>query len=253
MRSFKLLVAGAVVAVPLSISLAPVGVGASQPPANQAVTVTNFPATQNVTGTVNVGNFPAFPTTQAVSGTVNVGNFPAFPTTQAVSGTVGVNSLPPISGTVATHPDIPPHAFNLRFLGGSGGNFSNNIGVDGPIADGVRVAITDVVITSAQTLVTTPTRVIIYGSPSANSVGVVNPNPTCDPSYEDTVAVPGNTMLADLVVSPNSTTSEHYTVPDFEPAPQNTNIFNRSWPCLFAIAPGVSGISIQISGYEFGP
>lgn len=46
------------------------------------VTGTFFQATQPVSGTVNVGNFPA---TQPVSGTVNVGNFPA---SQAVTGTV---------------------------------------------------------------------------------------------------------------------------------------------------------------------
>lgn len=48
------------------------------------VAVTNFPATQPVSGSVSVSNFPA---TQPVSGTVNVGNFPA---TQPVSGTVSV-------------------------------------------------------------------------------------------------------------------------------------------------------------------
>lgn len=39
-----------------------------------SVAVSNFPATQAVSGTVSVGNFPA---TQAVSGTVAVNNFPA--------------------------------------------------------------------------------------------------------------------------------------------------------------------------------
>lgn len=76
------------------------------------VKVLNFPPTQTVGGTVNVGNLPA---TQPVSGTVNVGNFPTnqavsgdvavsnFPSTQAVSGTVSVANLPAtqsVSGTV---------------------------------------------------------------------------------------------------------------------------------------------------------
>lgn len=52
------------------------------------VDVTNFPATQPVSGTVSVNNFPA---TQPVSGTVNVGNFPG---TQPVSGTVSVGNFP---------------------------------------------------------------------------------------------------------------------------------------------------------------
>ncbi|GAC1528984.1 MAG: hypothetical protein NVS3B1_20430 [Marmoricola sp.] len=46
------------------------------------VSVSNFPATQPVSGTVSVSNLPA---TQPVSGTVSVSNFPA---TQPVSGTV---------------------------------------------------------------------------------------------------------------------------------------------------------------------
>lgn len=50
-----------------------------------SVAVSNFPATQPVSGTVAVSNFPA---TQPVSGTVAVSNFPA---TQPVSGTVTAN------------------------------------------------------------------------------------------------------------------------------------------------------------------
>lgn len=57
------------------------------------VQVTNFPATQNVGGSVNVSNLPA---TQAVSGTVNVGNFPA---TQNIAGSVSVTN-----GTVGIDP-----------------------------------------------------------------------------------------------------------------------------------------------------
>lgn len=57
-------------------------VGAS----SQVVAVTNFPATQPVSGTVAVSNLPG---TQPVSGTVAVSNFPA---TQPVSGTVTANA-----------------------------------------------------------------------------------------------------------------------------------------------------------------
>jgi hypothetical protein len=87
------------------------------------VAVTNWPASQNVNGTVSVSNFPA---TQPVSGTVgitgsvSVGNFPA---TQPVSGTVSVGNFPasvevsndagnplPVSGTVSVgnFPAIQP-------------------------------------------------------------------------------------------------------------------------------------------------
>lgn len=58
------------------------------------VAVTNWPTSQNVNGTVDVGNFPATQSvTQGtdpwvVSGTVDVGNFPA---TQTVDGTVTAN------------------------------------------------------------------------------------------------------------------------------------------------------------------
>src|SRR5665213_1963681 len=85
------------------------------------ISVSNFPATQVVSGSVSVSNFPAFPATQVVSGsvsvsnlpvtqpisgsvtllgtstiagTVSVSNFPAFPATQVVSGTVSVSNFP---------------------------------------------------------------------------------------------------------------------------------------------------------------
>jgi hypothetical protein len=59
-----------------------------------AVTGTFWQATQPVSGTVAVSNFP---TTQTVGGTVNVGNFPA---SQAVTGVFWQNTQP-VSGTVA--------------------------------------------------------------------------------------------------------------------------------------------------------
>lgn len=90
-------------AVPVSVSNFP----ATQP-VSGSVTVSNLPATQPVSGTVSVSNFPA---TQPVSGTVaaaqsgtwtvSVSNFPA---TQPVSGSVSVSNFPatqPISGTVS--------------------------------------------------------------------------------------------------------------------------------------------------------
>jgi hypothetical protein len=97
---------------------------------SSSVTVSNFPTSQEVTGTVSVDNHPTsievsnfptshevegtvsidnFPTTQAVSGTVAVSNHPTsvqvsnFPTTQPVSGSVNVGNLPAtqsVTGTV---------------------------------------------------------------------------------------------------------------------------------------------------------
>lgn len=66
-------------------SLFPAGTKANPSPTD--VLVTNFPATQAVSGTVSVGNFPAFPATQAVSGTVSVGNFPASTQTVVMNTT----------------------------------------------------------------------------------------------------------------------------------------------------------------------
>ena len=70
-----------------------------------AVSVSNFPATQPISGSVSVSNLPA---TQPISGSVSVSNFPA---TQPVSGTVAVSSQPPLSYltdnvAVATMPPI---------------------------------------------------------------------------------------------------------------------------------------------------
>src|SRR6185437_1561099 len=80
-----------------------------------SVAVSNFPATQPISGTVtaNVGTG-----TQPVSGTVAISNFPAtqpvsgtfFQTTQPVSGSVAVSNFPvtqPVSGTVTAN-DVPP-------------------------------------------------------------------------------------------------------------------------------------------------
>ena len=73
----------------------------------QTVNVGNFPATQGVTGSVSVSNFPAVQTVSVsgavsvtgavstdISGqTVNVGN---FPTTQGVTGSVSVSNFPAV-------------------------------------------------------------------------------------------------------------------------------------------------------------
>jgi hypothetical protein len=106
------------------------------------VAVTNWPASQNVNGSVSVSNFPAtqpvsgtvgvtgsvsvtnFPATQPVSGSVNVGNFPTsteisndsgnpipvsgavtvsnFPATQPVSGSISVSNFPATQAVTGT-------------------------------------------------------------------------------------------------------------------------------------------------------
>ncbi len=57
-------------------------------PVSGSVSVSNFPTVQQIVGTVGVGNFPA---SQTVSGSVSVSNFPA---TQAVSGSVNIGNSP---------------------------------------------------------------------------------------------------------------------------------------------------------------
>ena len=69
---------------------------------NGTINVANFPATQTVNGTVNIGNTVFanvinFPASQNVYGTVNIGNFPA---TQNVSGTFW-QTTQPVSGNVS--------------------------------------------------------------------------------------------------------------------------------------------------------
>jgi hypothetical protein len=115
---------GATDPVPVSGNVAVNGtVGIDQ--TNNGMTVTNFPASQNVNGTVDVGNLPA---TQPVSGSVSVNNLPAvqnvsgsvgldpannhvqvdnLPATQNVAGTVNVGNLPAtqnVAGTVGIDP-----------------------------------------------------------------------------------------------------------------------------------------------------
>jgi hypothetical protein len=63
------------------------GSGATQP-VSGSVSVSNFPGTQAVSGSVSVSNLPG---TQPVSGSVSVSNFPG---TQPVSGTVSVGNFP---------------------------------------------------------------------------------------------------------------------------------------------------------------
>jgi hypothetical protein len=103
---------------PVSGSLTVTGsVDVSNFPALQSVSVTNFPASQAVTGAVSITNLPA---TQPVSGTVNVGNLPA---TQPVSGSVSVSNFPatqPVSGLVTANP-MPYGVFNMNVLASSAG------------------------------------------------------------------------------------------------------------------------------------
>jgi hypothetical protein len=87
----------AVIAAPAPADLGPIASSSNVVVDNfpAGFQVSNFPVSQAVTGTVNVGNLPA---TQTVAGSVGVTNFPAafqvsnFPTTQTIAGTVTANA-----------------------------------------------------------------------------------------------------------------------------------------------------------------
>jgi hypothetical protein len=101
-----------------------------------SVEVSNFPATQPVSGEVSVSNLPA---TQPVSGEVSVSNFPA---TQPVSGEVSVSNLPatqPVSGevSVSNFPATQPVSGEVDV-----GNFPSTMEVKNPTADTLKVQLT---------------------------------------------------------------------------------------------------------------
>lgn len=137
-------------------------VGGSSGGPSSSVTVTNFPATQPVSGTVNVSNFDGgvwissmpqvtianFPGSQVVSGSVSVSNFPA---TQPVSGTfwqatqpVSIATMPstPVTGTFwqATQPvslaSVPSHAVTVASGGVASGAIASGAVASGAIAAG---------------------------------------------------------------------------------------------------------------------
>jgi hypothetical protein len=67
-----------------------------------AVSITNFPATQPISGSVSVSNFPA---TQPVSGTVSVGNVVSVITAVASTATLTVVTQPNNTDTVLLAPN----------------------------------------------------------------------------------------------------------------------------------------------------
>ena len=122
-----------------------------------SLSISNFPSTQPVSGSVAISNLPA---TQPVSGTVglapntsvSVSNLPGI---QAVSGTVAVSNLPatqPVSGTVALAP---------------GTAFAGDLGNDCDVVSG------DAAFTPGQTkrCQMTPTGRVKVGLSSAAAVG----------------------------------------------------------------------------------
>lgn len=103
---------------------------------------------QAVSGTVNVGNFPA---TQQVAGTVNVGNLPA---TQNVSGTVGVS---PSANTVKIDPANNGRTFVVLTMADPGGTTVPATGLlqffDGSPYEKIRVTAGNVCTSTATVIV----------------------------------------------------------------------------------------------------
>lgn len=92
------------------ISLAVSNVAASNDENPKPVLVTNFPAAQDVTGTVSVDNLPA---TQTVDGTVSVSNFPATQSVE-VNNTPSVEVVNDVTNPVAvTMTQSIPEPFQL--------------------------------------------------------------------------------------------------------------------------------------------
>lgn len=101
------------------------------------VAVTNWPASQNVNGTVNVGNEVEVKNDAGnpltVTGTVNVGNFPA---TQPVSGTVAVSNFPAtqtVNGTVTANQGTSPWVTSVSNFPSSY-EISNDVGNPVPVS-----------------------------------------------------------------------------------------------------------------------
>jgi len=104
------------------VAVAVVATGAAPPPSPQPVSVVNFPATQSVSGTVQVGNLP---TVQTVAGTVQVGNLPGV---QEVNGTVTVDNLPlDQDGNVAVGGTLSCAPSTIRYVGITESTFTYNL------------------------------------------------------------------------------------------------------------------------------
>lgn len=78
----------------------------------ETVSVSNFPTTQEVSGSVSVSNFPA---TQQVSGSVSVSNFPATQEVQIKPGSANYMTGT-VSSDTATEIGTPPPNSTLRAL-----------------------------------------------------------------------------------------------------------------------------------------
>lgn len=83
------------------------------------VSVSNFPATQAISGTIGVSSLPSLPAganaigAVTVSGTVSVSSIPALPAGANAIGSVSVSNLPatqPVSGTVGVGGTLPGFA-----------------------------------------------------------------------------------------------------------------------------------------------
>lgn len=146
------------------------------------VSVGNFPATQNVSGSVSVSNLPA---TQPVSGSVSVSNFPAtqavsgavtatvsnFPATQPVSGSVSVSNFPatqPVSGSVSVSnfPATQPVSGTVAVSSVTGTVTVDGSGVTQPVSGTVGVSSVTGTVTVDGSAVTQP----ISGTVGVSSV-----------------------------------------------------------------------------------
>lgn len=205
-----------------------------------SVTVTNFPASQTVNGTVTAnqgtGGVSAWKVdgsavTQPVSGTVAVSNFPG---TQVVSGTVAISGTVPVSGTFfqATQPvsaaALPlPTGASTSALQSSGN--TSLASIDTKLTSPLAVRATPVTpgaltVTQAAVAVgTSAVRLTVSGSaPSATRVAMTA---TMDPlssanfyvgssSVSSTGATRGIPLVGGQAFTLNDSASDYYVISD---------------------------------------
>ena len=109
---------------------------------SSTVSVSNFPATQPVSGSVSVSNFPA---TQPVSGSLGVTSLPALPTGSNAIGSVSVSNLPatqPVSAASLPLPAGAATSANQAALNGDGGSLAHvtNFPATQPVSGTVGVS-----------------------------------------------------------------------------------------------------------------
>ena len=127
-----------------------------------SVSVSNFPATQPVSGTVAVSNFPA---TQPVSGTVAVSSLPSIP-----AGANAIGSITNTAFTANAGTNLNTSALALE----SGGHLASIDTKVPALGQALAAASVPVVLTAAQLTTLTPLSTVTATIPSASTSTLTN-------------------------------------------------------------------------------